>query len=221
MARKPTIPVLRKIPILVYLPSFVLLLAAGIGFRTLAAALSIIPLSFSLLSSLFYLHRRRQSSSPKMTPALGLATLHPEDSDDDEANEKPVPRFLWAFTDLVLACMYLAALLPLWILESRKAGNAASSWGGTYKDPTAYFMVETYGSCGLIINMCIHAYLFFCAAVQFRFDRECPTCKAKRKERARPVMKKEGKGPKYSLLGDYREEAEAEGEENTRKSVEV
>ncbi|PSN63777.1 hypothetical protein BS50DRAFT_679007 [Corynespora cassiicola Philippines] len=197
MASEPTTRVLRKIMAWAMLPAFPMIVAAGVVFHSVTSIVCIAPLSASLFTSLLWLYTRRS-----------------DESDGDRLRRS----WVWPLVDLASCLFYIGVLIPFWVIEPRRNGG----WRHYYQrgvDATG-IMMETYMSCFLILNMAVHGYLALRSATFLRnlfvFSRECPNCGAGRL----PETKDTGKGPKYSLLGEYRDSSEPQLE-SARQSMDA
>ncbi|KAF2476632.1 uncharacterized protein BDR25DRAFT_67899 [Lindgomyces ingoldianus] len=201
MESSTAFPTLHKINVLTFFPAFAFLLPAGI-LSSIIPPMGIIPMFFSFLNGVAHLLRPRNDIKKKSCRWF----THP----------------IW---DFAICLADLGVLLPLWIIDTQR------TYYGWHIRPGPMLLLEYYGSVFLMVNMCIHAYLFLASfnwkklsLPSIGFQRECPHC-AQREERdgllANPVTKSMGKGPRYSLLGGDGEYRDESAESTPRPSQEV
>ncbi|ORY10662.1 hypothetical protein BCR34DRAFT_601948 [Clohesyomyces aquaticus] len=162
-------------------------------------------------------------------PPLGIIPLffslcngivHLRQRKDESKSLRFLTHPIW---DLLIFLIDLAVLLPLWILDTQRRN---ANWNVSY----GALLVEFYGSAFLVVNMFIHAYLFFFGITSGKFNlpritfqEECPHCAQYAADEGlatKAMTKSVGKGPVYSLLGDgaYRDES---AESTPRPSAEA
>ncbi|KAF2109564.1 hypothetical protein BDV96DRAFT_651993 [Lophiotrema nucula] len=165
---------------------FPILLAAGIVTKGVVPFLSFIPLVCTAILAFLSWRNIRKALDKDDTPLA------------------------WLVLDLANGLGYLGILLPLWIVEPRRIANRYH-WYGSNTVPNQ-MMLETYGSCFLIANMLFHFYLTLYRLItllaQIRRTPECPKCGETMVYPRPAASKKHGKGPAYSLIGEYADESE-------------
>lgn len=127
-------PVLRTIALLGVIPGVLLLLLGAIGLHSFRPALSIAPLVLSAATSTVYLFVHTNRNEDR-------ATVGSNQENDGAARGIRNPG-LWAAVDGILALLYLALLLVIWIKNG-------SMW---YARLPMVYMV-TYGTVPPVANM--------------------------------------------------------------------
>lgn len=191
---------LRVLSALTFLPGIILVSVGGALESVVLLLVTIVPITFSLISSLAHLYLRRVEKrnhglddGPKKF-ALAFRSF--------------CSAWVWPATDLFTACTYLGLLVAFWVTSPRYYCGYYGCWG---RDSSGTMLI-TYATVFPMFNMFAHFYFGFIGTVAWiknlpkKQTGKCANCghtQGPVTHRVAPVIHAhKADGATYSLLGD-------------------